>query len=40
LHAIMRVTDAKSILLCSDDGNNVRAALRWAKEQEVARCGG
>jgi hypothetical protein len=31
----MPITGAKAILLCSDDGNNVRTAQRWAKTHEV-----
>lgn len=32
----MPLIGAKSILLCSDDGNNVRTAQRWAKEHGVS----
>jgi hypothetical protein len=32
----MPLIGAKSILLCSDDGNNVRTAQRWAKEHAVS----
>jgi hypothetical protein len=31
----MHIVGAKAMLLCSDDGNNVRAAQRWAKANEV-----
>ncbi len=31
----MPLVGAKAILLCSDDGNNVRAAQLWARTNEV-----
>jgi hypothetical protein len=31
----MPIVGANAILLCSDDGNNVRAAQRWARANEV-----
>ena len=31
----MPIVGAKAILLCSDDGNNVRTAQLWARTNEV-----
>ncbi len=34
----MPTVGAKAVLLCSDDGNNVRTAQRWAKSNDVRVC--